>query len=150
MALGRQVGDGDAGLAHQLLRLIIVVDAAQNDPIDPSSVIQNELQELFGLLHRFTLLDLHGTEITLGEGVKVNLILEQRFDLHVGEVDLFLHSRGCRRCLGCRLLAVSRGFMVGKRMTSRMESLPVSSMTQRSMPMPKPPVGGIPYSRALT
>ena len=30
-------------------------------------------------------------------------------------------------------------------MTSRMESEPVSSMTQRSMPMPRPPVGGIAF-----
>ena len=44
---------------------------------------------------------------------------------------------------------LSMGFMVGNRMTSRMEVLPVSSMTHRSMPMPMPPVGGIPYSSAL-
>ena len=39
----RQVGYGDAGLAHQLLRLIILVNTAQNDPIFPGSVVQNEL-----------------------------------------------------------------------------------------------------------
>ncbi len=43
----------------------------------------------------------------------------------------------------------SSGFIVGKRMTSRMVSELVSSMTQRSMPIPRPPVGGRPYSRAL-
>ena len=48
-----------------------------------------------------------------------------------------------------RRMPQSRGFMVGKRMTSRMVSELVSSMTQRSMPMPRPPVGGRPYSRAL-
>ena len=32
----------------------------------------------------------------------------------------------------------------GKRITSRMVSLLVKSMARRSMPMPKPPVGGIP------
>ena len=42
-----------------------------------------------------------------------------------------------------------RGFMVGNRITSRMESLPVRSMTHRSMPMPRPPVGGRPYSKAV-
>ena len=46
-------------------------------------------------------------------------------------------------------LSVSSGFMVGNRMTSRMVSAPVSSMTQRSMPIPMPPVGGIPYSMAV-
>ena len=44
----------------------------------------------------------------------------------------------------------SRGFMVGKRSTSRMEALSVSSMTRRSMPKPRPPVGGMPYSKAVT
>ena len=34
-------------------------------------------------------------------------------------------------------------------MTSRMLGLSVSSMTRRSMPRPMPPVGGMPYSRAV-
>ena len=34
--------------------------------------------------------------------------------------------------------------IMGKRMTSRMDLLPVSSITRRSMPMPSPPVGGRP------
>ena len=38
----------------------------------------------------------------------------------------------------------SVGRSVGKRMTSRMVSRPVSSMASRSMPSPRPPVGGIP------
>ena len=33
--------------------------------------------------------------------------------------------------------------------TSRMESDPVSSIVRRSMPIPNPPAGGMPYSRAL-
>ena len=41
-----------------------------------------------------------------------------------------------------------RGRSVGKRMTSRMCVWSVRSMTSRSTPMPRPPVGGIPYSRA--
>ncbi len=40
------------------------------------------------------------------------------------------------------------GRSVGKRITSRIEGLPVTSMTSRSTPMPRPPVGGIPYSSA--
>ena len=102
----REVRDGDAGLADQLLRLIVVVDAAQNDAVRAGPVVQNELQELLGLLHSFAGLDLHGTEIGLGEGVKIHLILEQRLDLHIGEVDLLLHSRGGGSGLGglCGLL----------------------------------------------
>ena len=40
---GREVGDSDAGLANQLLRLIILVNTTQNHPICAGSVIQNEL-----------------------------------------------------------------------------------------------------------
>ena len=47
-------------------------------------------------------------------------------------------------------LPQSMGFIVGKRRTSRMESELVSSMTRRSTPKPRPPVGGMPYSRAVT
>ena len=47
---GRQIGDGDAGLADQLIRLIIGVNTAQNRPILAAAVIQSELQELLGFL----------------------------------------------------------------------------------------------------
>ena len=36
--------------------------------------------------------------------------------------------------------------MCGKSSTSRMDAESVSSMTSRSMPMPRPPAGGMPYS----
>ena len=39
-------------------------------------------------------------------------------------------------------------FMVGNNSTSRMDGLSVSSMTRRSTPIPRPPVGGRPYSSA--
>ena len=42
------------------------------------------------------------------------------------------------------------GRNVGNRITSRIDGVPVSSITRRSMPSPSPPVGGIPYSRART
>jgi len=37
----------------------------------------------------------------------------------------------------------------GKRMTSLMEGLSVKSITSRSMPMPSPAAGAMPYSSAL-
>ena len=40
------------------------------------------------------------------------------------------------------------GRSVGNRMTSRIDVVSVSSITRRSMPMPRPAVGGRPYSRA--
>ena len=39
-------------------------------------------------------------------------------------------------------------FMTGKRMTSRMDGWSVSSMISRSIPTPRPPHGGRPYSTA--
>src|SRR5690606_8952087 len=42
------------------------------------------------------------------------------------------------------------GRMCGNRITSRMDGELVSSITRRSMPMPSPAVGGMPYSRART
>ena len=49
-----------------------------------------------------------------------------------------------------KVLCQSTGFMVGKSSTSRMEALSVSSITSRSTPKPRPPVGGMPYSSAFT
>jgi hypothetical protein len=43
-----------------------------------------------------------------------------------------------------------RGRKVGKAIASRIDGLSVSSITKRSMPMPSPPHGGSPYSRAVT
>ena len=39
---------------------------------------------------------------------------------------------------------------VGNRMTSRIDRTPLSAMSSRSMPIPTPTVGGIPYSSAST
>ena len=40
--------------------------------------------------------------------------------------------------------------MVGNNITSLTVSAPVKSITRRSIPIPNPPAGGIPYSRAST
>jgi len=40
------------------------------------------------------------------------------------------------------------GFMVGKSRTSRIDAASVRNITRRSMPIPRPPVGGIPNSKA--
>ena len=42
----RKVGDGDAGLAHQVLRLIERMDAGQDGAVFAGAVIQGELQLL--------------------------------------------------------------------------------------------------------
>ena len=41
------------------------------------------------------------------------------------------------------------GFMSGKRITSRMLSAPLSIIISRSIPIPIPPAGGIPYRSAV-
>ena len=92
---GREIGDGDADLAHQFLRLIILMNAAQDDAILAGTVVERELEQLLRLLHGFAGLDLHSTEIALGEGVKIHEIGKQRLDLHIGKIDLLLH---CGRC----------------------------------------------------
>lgn len=42
-----------------------------------------------------------------------------------------------------------RGFIVGNNRTSLIDALSVRNITIRSIPMPSPPVGGIPYSSAV-
>ena len=42
------------------------------------------------------------------------------------------------------------GLRRGNKMTSRMEGASVKSITRRSMPMPSPAVGGMPWDRAVT
>ena len=91
-----QVDDGDSGLADELLGLVILVDAGEDDAILARAVVEHKLQQLLGLLHRLARLDLDGAEVRLGEGVKVDLVSEQRLDLDLGEVDdlLLLHFGG--------------------------------------------------------
>ena len=84
---GREIGDGDAGLAHQFLRLIILMNAAQDDAILAGTVVERELEQLLRLLHGFAGLDLHSTEIGLAERVKVHKIGKQRLDLHIGKIN---------------------------------------------------------------
>lgn len=91
---GRQVRNGDAGLADELFRFIILVNSAQNDPICAGSVVERELQKLLGLLDGLAVEHLYGTEIGLGEGLKVDKIGEQRLYLDLGEIYLLLRC-GC-------------------------------------------------------
>ena len=103
---GRQIRDGDARLADQFLRLVILVNAGKNDSVGAGSVIQHEFQEFFGLLDRFAGFDLDGAEVGLGERLEVHEVLEQRLDLDLGEVDDFFFRRSSWSgfCLGSVLL----------------------------------------------
>ena len=107
----RQIGDGDAGLADQLFRRIVVVNTAQNHAIRAGSVVEHEFQELLALLHSFAGLDLHHAEIALGEGVKIHVIREQRLDLHLAEINRGLFDF-LRRVL---FLGLGLGLILGRR-----------------------------------
>ena len=89
----RQVDDGQQGLADQLFRLIIRMDAAEDGTFLAGAVVQGELKQLLALLHHLAGQHLHRAEIGLGEGLEVNRILEQRLDDDLAEVDLLLDDR---------------------------------------------------------
>ena len=102
---GWQVGDGDAGLADQLFRLIISVDTAENGALLARAVVKRKLQKLLRLLHGFAGENFDRAEIGLGEGLEIDKVLEQRLYLNVGEVYLLRLRHGWLRGL-C-------GFLIG-------------------------------------
>ena len=59
----RKVHDCDRGLSDQLLRLIVRVNAGEDDAILACAVVQRELEELLALLHSLARLDLDGAEV---------------------------------------------------------------------------------------
>ena len=86
---GRKIDNGDQCFPDQGFRLIVPMDTAQDRPFVFRSVVQCELQQLFALRNSHAVLDLDSPEIGLGESLKIDEILEERLDLHVGKVDLF-------------------------------------------------------------
>ena len=140
---GRQIRDGNARFSDQFFRLVVFVDTGKNHSVSAGSVVQREFQEFFGLFDCLTRLDLDGAEVGFCERLEVHKVLEQRLNFDLGEVDDFLLGGRCGAAslFAASFFGISSGFIVGKRMTSRMESAPVKSMTARSMPMPMPPVG---------
>ena len=101
----RKVGDGDAGLAHQVLRLIERMDAGQDGAVFAGAVIQGELQKLLGLRNCLAGLDLHGAEVTLLEGFEINVIRKERLDRNLAEIRLLRRDQrrafDHRRCISC-------------------------------------------------
>ena len=78
---GRQVGDGDQCLAHQLLRLIVFRNAGEDLAVGAGAVVQGEAQQLVALLHRLAVLDLHRPQVGLAEGVEIHRFLAVRLNL---------------------------------------------------------------------
>ena len=98
----RQVRYSYAGLADELLGLVILMDAGENHAVCARAVIESELEKLFGLLDCLAVKHLDGAEIGLGEGIKIDEIGKQRLDLDLREVDLLLslNSRRGGRLFG--------------------------------------------------
>ena len=81
---GRQIHDGNARLADQFLRLVILVNAGKNDSVGAGAVVQREFQQLLGLLDRLAGLDLDSAEVGFRERLEVHEVLKQRLDLDSG------------------------------------------------------------------
>ena len=92
---GWQIRNGDARFADQLFRLVVFVDAGKDDSIRSGTVVQREFQEFFGLFDRLAGFDLHGAEVGFLERLKIDKVLKERLDLHMGEVDDFLLGGRC-------------------------------------------------------
>ena len=110
-----QVGDRDERLVHQILGLVIPVNAGEDHAVSARAVIEHEAQELLALLHGVALLDLHNAEIRPAEGLEVDKVLEQRLDLHLGEVDgrdLGSSGKLCGLGLGGTVLGTRLGLHV--------------------------------------
>ena len=82
-----QVRDGDERLAHKLLRFVVGVDAGKDGAVFARAVVEREPKQLLALGNGRALLHLHRAEVGLAERVEVDLLLEQRLDDHLGEVD---------------------------------------------------------------
>ena len=88
----REVSDCNEGLAYQLFRLIVCMNTGKDGAVGAGSVVQSELQKLFGFLYCFACFYLYCAEVRLGEGLEVYVLLEQRLYLYVGEVDLLVRG----------------------------------------------------------
>ena len=78
----RQIGDRDQGLADELFRFIVSVDAGKDRAVDAGSIIQRELQKLLGLLDGFGIgCDLGFTLRLHGRDVKTYYIFSSLIDL---------------------------------------------------------------------
>ena len=84
------------------------MDAGEDGAIFAGSVVEGELEELFALWHGFAVEDFDGAEIALTEGVEVDHVLEEGFDLYACEID-GLGLLGLR-CLG--FLFLPRAWLV--------------------------------------
>ncbi len=94
----RQVGDGEQGLANQVLGLVISVNTGEDGAVGAGAVVERKVQQLLGLLDGLACLDLHSAEIALGEGIKVDELLKQRLNGDLGVIERGLKRLNERAC----------------------------------------------------
>ena len=82
-----QVDDGDERLADELFGLVPLVDAGEDLAVGAGAVVERKVQQLLGLLDGLACLDLHGAEVALGEGIKVDELLKQWLDGNLGIIN---------------------------------------------------------------
>ena len=99
----RQIRDGNQGLADQLFRLIVSMNTGEDHAVCACSVIQDKLQELLGLRNGRAFFHLYRPEIGLAEGVKVHLLLKERLNLHIGEVNAVVRREESALVTGSRV-----------------------------------------------
>ena len=99
----REIRDGDQCLADQLFRLIVSVNTGKDHAVCAGSIVQDELQELLGLRNCLAGFYLHRPEIGLAEGVKVHLLLEERLNLHIREVNAVVRCKESALVPGSRV-----------------------------------------------
>ena len=92
---GRQIRDGDAGLADEFFRFVVFVDPGKDDSVGAGTVVQHEFQELLGFFDRFAGFDLHGAEVGFAKRLEVHKVLKERLNFDLGEVDDFLLGGRC-------------------------------------------------------
>ena len=102
---GRQVHNGHTGLADQVFRIVVGLDAAEDDPVGAGAVVQGELEQLLALGHGGAFLDLDRAVVGLGKGVELDLLFEDRLALYLvdlvgGVRALGLDNAGTARCGG--------------------------------------------------
>ena len=113
---------------------------ARSDPGARAGAVMVEIQGVSKNFHK-TVKD-HTTELKALAGVNLS-IREKEFVSIIG-------PSGCGKTTLLKiidgLIPADGGEILinGKRITSRMDSAPVSIMTSRSIPNPSPPAGGIP------
>ena len=66
------------------------MNAGKDDAVFTGAVVQGEFQELLALRYCFAGFDFHSAEVRLAEGIKVHIVLEERFDFHFGEINRFI------------------------------------------------------------